>query len=410
MKILSLFDWASCWQQALTNLWITDYTYFASEIDKFPIQVTQNNFPQTKHIWNVIKISYWFKQWSRNSRWNWLYWEPKSWLEDTMWKIDKFVLLLWWSPCTNLSFAWKQKGLVIKENIEITTLEQYLDLKSKWFEFEWQSYLFWEFIRILHEIKPRYFLLENVVMSKKWEQVFNQAVWFESVKINSSLVVAQNRKRLYWVWELQKDWTYKKVEISQPEDRWILLKDILEENVDEKFYLSNEYIERIKNRKATQKPLNRLLEKESKSHCLTARGAWEDHSWMILYKQENIRINDFSKFNQDNVFCWKDDKVPTLTAGDWQLRPKILIPEATKKGYVGIKPWECFDYTHPNSVLMDEKSKYRIRKLTPIECERLQGWKDNYTQWVSDSQRYKMLWNGWTVPVIEHILKHLDLK
>ena len=178
--------------------------------------------------------------------------------------------------------------------------------------------------------------------------------------------------RLYWVWELQEDWTYKQVKIEQPQDRWILLKDILENEVDSKFYLDDKYIERIKNRKATQKPLERILWDENKSHCLTARWAGEDHSWMILYK--NIRIKDFSKFNQDNVFIWKDDKSPTLTAWDWWLRPKTY------------SSW--------------------IRKLTPIECERLQWVKPWYTSYASNSQRYKMLGNWWTIPVIEHILKN----
>lgn len=263
INILSLFDGCSWWQQAIDNYGIKNYNYFASEIDKYAIQVTKDNYPNTIHIWDIkwLVVEDWYIFHNQNN-------DPINNWGSFKADID---LLLWGSPCTNLSFAWKQKWLVTKENIEITTLEQYLELKSQWFEFEWQSYLFWEYIRILHEVKPRYFLLENVVMSKKWEWVFNEAVWFESVKIDSSLVVAQNRKRLYWIWELQEDWTYKKVEISQPKDRGILLKDILEEIVDEKFYLDDKYIERIKNRKATQKPLERILWDESKSHCLTRK-------------------------------------------------------------------------------------------------------------------------------------------
>lgn len=365
LTIISLFDWASCWQQAINQLWIKNYKYYASEIEKNAIFITQKNYPNTIQLGSVTDI----------------YLKSK----DTFVINKKNSLLIWWSPCTNLSFAWKRKWLITKENIKITTLEQYLDLKEKWFEFEWQSYLFWEFIRIREELKPRYFLLENVVMTKEWESIFNEAVWFDSVKINSSLMVAQNRKRLYWIWELQEDWTYKKIHIEQPEDKGVLLKDILQKtDIDEKYYLNEKYIERIKNRKATQKPLERILNENSKSHCLTARGAGEDHSWMILY---NERIQEFLNFNQDNVFLWIEDKSPTLTAWDWKLRPKILVPQADKKWY----DW------------------YRIRKLTPLECERLQGWADNYTSWVSDSARYKMIWNWWTVPVITYLLNHLDL-
>lgn len=339
MNILSLFDWMSCWQQAIINLWIKDYTYFASEIDKFAIKVTQENFPNTIQIWDVKNIHSWLKECTCDKK------KKTNFFLNT--NID---LLLWWSPCQWFSFAWKQL------NFE--------DERSK---------LFFEYVRILKEVKPKYFLLENVKMKKEYQDIISEHLfWIQPTIINSSLLTAQNRVRLYWVWELQKDWTYKRVEIEQPQDKWVLLKDILEDEVDKKYYLDDKHIERIKSRTATQKPLERILWDENKSHCLTVRWAGEDHSWMILYK--NIRINDFSNFNQDNVFLWKDDKAPTLTAWDWWLRPKTY------------SSW--------------------IRKLTPIECERLQWVKDWYTSCVSNSQRYKMLWNWWTIPVIEHILKN----
>lgn len=325
MRILSLFDGMSCWQIAINNLWIKEYTYFASEIDKFAISVTQHNFPNTIQVWDVINIK---------------------------WEDYKDITLLYWgSPCQWFSFAWKQLA--------------FEDERSK---------LFFEYIRVLKEVKPKYFLLENVKMKKEFQDIISEYLfWIQPVIINSALLTAQNRVRLYWVWELQEDWTYKKIKIEQPQDRWILLKDILENEVDSKFYLDDKYIERIKNRKATQKPLERILWDENKSHCLTARWAGADHSWMILYK--NIRIDEFSKFNQDNVFIWKDDKAPTLTAWDWWMRPKTY------------SSW--------------------IRKLTPIECERLQWVPDNYTSCVSDNQRYKMLGNWWSVPVIEWIFSYI---
>lgn len=325
MRILSLFDGMSCWQIAINNLWIKEYTYFASEIDKFAISVTQHNFPNTIQVWDVINIK---------------------------WEDYKDITLLYWgSPCQWFSFAWKQLA--------------FEDERSK---------LFFEYIRVLKEVKPKYFLLENVKMKKEFQDIISEYLfWIQPVIINSALLTAQNRVRLYWVWELQEDWTYKKIKIEQPQDRWILLKDILENEVDSKFYLDDKYIERIKNRKATQKPLERILWDENKSHCLTARWAGADHSWMILYK--NIRIDEFSKFNQDNVFIWKDDKAPTLTAWDWWMIPKTY------------SSW--------------------IRKLTPIECERLQWVPDNYTSCVSDNQRYKMLGNWWSVPVIEWIFSYI---
>ena len=120
MKILSLFDWMSCWQIALNKLWITDYQYFASEIDKYWMQVTQSNFPDTIQLWDVTKLK----------------WED---FKD----ID---IIQWWSPCQWFSFAWKQL------NFE--------DERSK---------LFFEFVRLVNEVKPKYFMLENVKMKKEYQ-------------------------------------------------------------------------------------------------------------------------------------------------------------------------------------------------------------------------------------------------
>ena len=100
--------------------------------------------------------------------------------------------------CQSFSFAGKQKGMITKCNIEITTLEQYLDLKNKDFEFQGQSFLFWEYVRLLKEVKPKYFMLENVRMSEKWRNIISEIIGFEPIYINSNLVSIQNRPRLYW--------------------------------------------------------------------------------------------------------------------------------------------------------------------------------------------------------------------
>ena len=376
LKILSLFDWISGGQQALERIWITNCIYYASEIDKYAIQVTQHNYPNTIQIWDVTKI-------------NW---------ED----YKDITLLAGWSPCQWFSFAWKQL------NFE--------DPRSK---------LFFEYVRILNEIKPKYFLLENVKMKKEYQDIISDNLfWIQPIIINSSLLSAQNRNRLYWVWELQPDSTYKQVEIEQPEDKWILLKDILEEVVDEKYYLSDEYIERIKNRKATQKPLNRLLSDTSKSPCLTARWAGEDHSGMILYKEWlkieaklNVEI-PFTKFRQDNVFCGLNDKVPTLTTVDWWLRPKVYCINSKDENWqqppqqdrVYDTNWKMVAQTASLNWRYNILTDYKIRKLTPTECERLQTVKDWFTSIISNSQRYKALGNWWTIDVIAHIFNYLDLK
>ena len=283
LKILSLFDWMSCGQQAITNLWIKDYIYYSSEIDKYAIQVTQENFANTIQIWDVTKV-WWYKD------------------------ID---LLLWWSPCQWFSFAWKQL------NFE--------DERSK---------LFFEYVRILKEVKPKYFLLENVRMKKEYQDVISEHLfWIQPILLDSVRLTAQNRKRLYWVWKLQEDWTYKQVEIKQPEDKGILLKDILEENVDEKYYLKEEQYKRLKD-------------------------YWSKSS-----------------------FWWKIniEKASCLLASYWK---------------VSWNWWKIKD------------NKW-IRIFTENEAERLQWVKYNYTSCVSNSQRYKMLGNWWTIPIIEHILKSI---
>ena len=109
------------------------------------------------------------------------------------------------------------------EKIDITSLEQYLDLKNKGFEFEGYSYLFWEYVRILKEVKPKYFLLENVKMAEKWKNVITDALGVEPIMINSELVSAQSRERLYWT---------NIPNIEQPEDKHIYIDDIVQNDIE----------------------------------------------------------------------------------------------------------------------------------------------------------------------------------
>jgi DNA (cytosine-5)-methyltransferase 3A len=138
MNVLSLFDGCSCGQQALERANIKVNNYFASEIDKYAIKVTMANYPNTIQLGSVVDIK-----------------------GADLPKID---LLIGGSPCQSFSFAGKRKGMSTKCNQEILTLEQYLELKEDGFQFEGQSYLFWEYVRILNEVKPKYFLLENVLV------------------------------------------------------------------------------------------------------------------------------------------------------------------------------------------------------------------------------------------------------
>ena len=287
IKVLSLFDWIACWLVALKRIGITPSQYYASEIDPYAKYIAKRNNPELIHIWNVKKVN--------GSDYEW---------------ID---LMIGGSPCQWFSFAGKQL------NFE--------DHRSK---------LFFEYVRILKEAKPKHFLLENVVMKKEWVDIISNQLWVRPIEINSSLVSAQNRRRLYRVWKLNDNWEYNQISFSLPSNRNIKMRNIMQSFVPKEFYLNQEQIEAIKHWKSYQNPLKNILLPQSKSPTLTARWAWEYHSWMILI-------------------------------------------------------WD----------------KWKIRTLTPLECERLQTLPDNYTAWVDNSQRYKMLGNGWTVDVIAHIFKSI---
>ena len=184
MNVLSLFDGMSCGQIALNKLGIKYNNYFACEIDKYAIQTAQKNYPNTQQLGDVTKLD-----------------------ATTLPKID---LLIGGSPCQGFSFAGKQLN--------------FDDPRSK---------LFFEFVRILNEVRIKNpdvkFLLENVKMKKEFSDIISEHIGVEPIRINSSLVSAQNRLRLYWT----------NIEgIEQPENRKIYLKDILEPIVDDKYYIS----------------------------------------------------------------------------------------------------------------------------------------------------------------------------
>lgn len=213
MRVLSLFYGMSCGQIALKEIGITPEVYYASEIDKFAIKQTQLNFPNTIQVGDVRDLN----------------------VED----LGHIDLILAGSPCTDMSFSGKRKGLFTVEGIEIKSLNEYLELKKQGFEFSGQSYLFWEFIRILNDVRKTnpdvLFLLENVKMGKKWEPVFDNAIGCKGNHINSALVSAQTRKRIYWT-------NIQGGIIPQPKDEGLTISDIAEYEVDEKYYLSEKVL------------------------------------------------------------------------------------------------------------------------------------------------------------------------
>lgn len=187
INVLSLFDGISCGQIALERVGIKVNKYYASEIDKYSIEVTQHNYPNTIQLGNVLDIN------TRN--------------------LPQINLIMGGSPCQGFSFAGKQLN--------------FNDPRSK---------LFFEYVRVLNEVKDKnpnvYFLLENVKMKKESEAVITEILGVEPIEINSALVSAQNRKRLYWT---------NIPNIKQPKDKNILIRDILENNGDFEFVHDNIY-------------------------------------------------------------------------------------------------------------------------------------------------------------------------
>lgn len=302
MNVLSLFDGMSCGQIALNRAKIKYDNYFASEIDKYAIQVTMKNYSNTIQLGDVTKIK------SLN--------------------LPKIDLLIGGSPCQSFSFCGKRLGMTTSDNIEITSLEQYLLLKNQQFIFNGQSYLFWEYVRLLKELKPKYFLLENVMIKDYWKNIITDTLQVNPIMINSNLVSAQERKRLYWT---------NIDQISQPNDKGLYLKDIMEHKVDKKYNITERFYKKVKGTLSYEKSRNNIRTPEQKSKTLTTSGHGISNSGST-----NIKLSD--------------------------------------------------DY---------------LRIPTPIECERLQTVPDNYTDNVSNRQRYRMLGNGWTVDVITHIFKKL---
>jgi site-specific DNA-cytosine methylase len=583
MNILSLFDGMSCGQQALERAGIKVDNYFASEIDKYAIQVTMANYPNTKQLGSVIDVD--------------------------GYSLPKIDLLIGGSPCQSFSFAGKRKGMSTKDEQEILTLEHYLQLKEEGYEFEGQSYLFWEYMRLLNECKPKYFLLENVMMGEKWEKILSKAIGVNGIHINSALVSAQNRKRIYWFGQIRErlffndnycyictherkneriqgkssnkgtaeilgktqrgqinmqnlqqgifenkqegdnqnlfnnlsngvkeierqkqgqdktknntselhkqeqrtlvaiskglqkdsegqrnceksgresikensknnensftqrvDWSKKEankravdyhikygkemccmqcgkkldyrpysyiiergdksnyksssalsevqfnearqnngrvfdileigikgidslfgetiINIPQPKDKGILLKDILESQVDEKYYLSDKMIigfERHKERHTERGTGFKWKPKDGseKGNALRANAALCPTYNTII--TNNKRLNETLLNNELTENCLIDSY-------NQSIHNDKSITISTR-----VNASSC-THVYKNS---------RIRRLTPIECERLQTVADNYTNHVSDSQRYKMLGNGWTVSVIAHIFSYI---
>lgn len=411
--VLSLFDGMSCGQQSIELLGINNYNYFSSEVDKYAMQVTRYNYPNTYFLGSVTNITIEAL-------------EGSSILLNSRYIINaNNLILIGGSPCQGFSFAGKQMGSSTKCKVEVTTLEQYLELKKKNFEFEGQSYLFWEYVRIkelIEQVNPNLiFLLENVKMIKKWQDMFNLAIRVLPVDINSALVSAQNRKRLYW--------TNKGQAITQPIDLKIYIKDILEEGFECREDVTTKCFDR-----SNEKP---------KRVGIVKSGGQGDRIYSADAKA--ITLSAFSGGTAGNAnMLIANPKIPLCGA----MRGRYLVDGKRKDGAVGTsnagRTKQYIEVRHDsktnclttaqkdNNIVYvdasdhrDKKVRYEVkeiewRKLTTIECERLQTIADNYTAKgydenfkevkISTSQRQKMIGNGWTLRVISFIFEELNIK
>lgn len=381
MNVLSLFDGMSCGQLALERANVSVDNYYACEIDKYAMQIANKNFPNTIQLGDVSYIN------SHGSD------------ELNEGEID---LLMGGSPCQGFSFAGEQLA--------------FDDPRSK---------LFFEFIRIMNDLKPKYVLLENVRMKKQFEDVITEHMGFPPQLLNSSVVSAQNRWRNYW-FGTYINGKYEQIMIPPLEDKGLVLKDILQTDHDEPPVPINE-----RNARHHKNPNQKAL-------CTTAtmyKGAGNNGMTLVDRLMPVGEAEEYAHYNYraTKEVYHMNGKAPTLlTMQGGNREPKVatyspkggrivnrrLDANGVRKDYQMDLPLEpqveirsddktnCLTTVQKDNVVVEGMT---WRKLTPVECERLQTLPDNYTEGVSKTQRYKMIGNGWTVDVIAHILGEMLL-
>lgn len=359
MKVVSLFDGMGCGLEALKRAGISVSEYHAFEVDKHAIKIAKKNHPEIIHHGEINFMT------------------DFSYLKGA-------DLLIGGSPCQGFSFAGKQ-----------------LNFNDP------RSALFFEFVRAKREIKPKNFLLENVKMKKEYLNIISDNLGVKPTFINSALVSAQNRQRYYWC-----NW-----KVEQPEDKGILLKDIVHEKCDvdrdKSYCLDANYWKGGSLKNYFEKSRRQIAFEEIEKYIVPF-----DKTLQILDKEvERGKVGYFNKGSQGDRVYYTHDKSVTLTGHGGGLGAKTglylfgcITPDRVNKRQDGQRfndgqKFYTLTAQDKRGVLVEGY----IRKLTPIESERLQTLPDNYTEGVSNSQRYKMLGNGWTVDVITHLLKGIKI-
>ena len=303
MKVLSLFDGMACGMIAMNLAGVDVESYDAYEIDKYAVKTAQHNFPMIREHGDVFAAD--FTQY------------------------EGVDFMVGGSPCTYWSIAQTKNRETVASGMG------------------WE--LFSQYVRALHEAKPKYFIYENnKSMSKEIRASIDKTFGFEAVLINSALVSAQNRQRLYWVGKRNADGTYSKVNVEQPDDKGILLRDILETGI-----------------------------------------AWQEKSYNLTTRCNGAIPSDTLKRHRHTMVA-----EPVCVA---ELGSKTHPVYEVRNGLITIKGKQ-----HPIKL---KDGNYIIRKLTVRECMRLQTVPETYEFPVSNSQAYKMLGNGWTCEVIAHLIR-----
>jgi len=424
MNFLSLFDGMSCGQIALKELGVKIDNYYSSEIDKYAIQQTQYNFPNTIQLGDIEK---WRK-----------------------WDIDfsSINLVFAGSPCQGFSFAGKQLA--------------FDDPRSKLF------FVFVEILNHIRKLNPNVkFLLENVQMKKEYLRIISEYVGIFPVWINSNLVSAQNRNRVYWSNIKTKEtglfdelWT----DIPQPEDRGILLKDILqsEEDIDAKYYLSDKMLNYFDKRAAnfnagkvnvraeTDKASTitascksvdisdnfikvntslKITSDQEKSNCFTAGGnSGGLHSDMDIIcvamrgrNPDNPSDRKTGSPTEQRLEAKTDGKTNCLISvqkDNFIMTKNYIQWDTSGKGYKSQQDRAFYERgkhgSLPSAHAADKNgvltNDFKLRRLTPTEASSLQTIPEWYLWQVSDTQQYRMLGNGWTIEIIKHILSYMTWK
>ena len=342
MRVLSLFDGMACGMLAMLEAGVKVDRYVAYEYDEstanaskgrpygFAAFTASHNFPMIEQMGNVFNGDFT--------------------------EFQGFDFLIGGSPCTYWSIAQKNN-----RETEASGMG-------------WE--LFSQYVRALKEAKPMYFIYENnKSMSKAIRQSITDAFGFEPICINSSLVSAQNRQRLYWVGKRHADGTYRKVEVEQPKDRGVLLKDILESSTNS----------------MVAEPVN--ITPCGKSQTIKAQYHKNSIANICCYTS-TYGASGVAELVKDAAILKHNGELSTSAGG------KVYTVYEIKGGKIAINGKQ-YPIKLPDGF-------YIIRKLSVVECMKLQTVPEWYEFPVSNNQAYKMLGNGWTVSVISYLIKGAD--